>query len=230
MNGKVVRLYKGDLKTVKEYNYIGDPLMLAKKWEKEGADALHVVDLDAAFGSGSNLDVIERIIAETSLPVHVGGGVRSLESAEALLSKGAHKIMLGTLAYREPLVIKTLCGKYGDCIIIALDHLQGIVMMDGWRTSTGISVNEALRKFLRLGVKTFLLTSIAKDGTFQGVDIHVLKHACSIKEAQIIAAGGVGSLKDIAMIKETGAYGVVVGKALYEAKFTLKEALEVAKR
>ncbi|MBC7130956.1 1-(5-phosphoribosyl)-5-((5-phosphoribosylamino)methylideneamino)imidazole-4-carboxamide isomerase, partial [Candidatus Bathyarchaeota archaeon] len=106
MNGKVVRLSTGDPKTVREYNYLGDPLTLAKKWEKEGADALHIVDLDAAFSMGNNLEIITKIVKETSLPTHVGGGIRSLKTAEALLNKGISKIMLGTLAYKEPDVIE----------------------------------------------------------------------------------------------------------------------------
>ncbi|MGQ9744225.1 MAG: 1-(5-phosphoribosyl)-5-[(5-phosphoribosylamino)methylideneamino]imidazole-4-carboxamide isomerase [Candidatus Bathycorpusculaceae bacterium] len=229
MDGKVVRLFTGDPKTAIKYNHLGDPLTFAKKWEKEGAETLHIVDLDAAFGRGNNLEIIAKIIEETSLPVHVGGGIRSLKSAKAFLNKGVSKIMLGTLAYKEPNVIGELNRRFGDRVIVALDHIQGIVMIEGWKTSTGIPVQEAMRNFLKLKVKTFLLTSVAKDGTFQGVDMDVLKRACAIKQAQIIAAGGVGSLRDISIIKQAGAYGVVIGKALYEGKFTLREALKVAK-
>lgn len=230
MNGKVVRLTKGDPKTIKTYDHLGDPLALAKRWESEGVDGLHIVDLDATLGLGSNLGTIIKIVKETDLPIHVGGGIRSLETAENLLNSGVSKVILGTLAYKKPDVITELKKKFGDCVIIAVDHLNGIVMIEGWTKSTKIVVQEAIRQFLKLNIKTFLLTSIAKDGTFQGVDLEVLSQACSIKEAHIIAAGGISSLGDIAMIKRTGAYGVVIGKALYEGKISLKEAIKIAKK
>lgn len=230
MNGKVVRLLKGDPKTAKAYDYLGDPVSIAKKWEKEGADALHIVDLDAAFSSGNNLAIVQKIVDAVNLPVQVGGGIRSIERAETLLAMGADYVVLGTVAFNKFEVLEKLGKKFGDRVIVALDHANGMVMVEGWKASVGLGAREALEKFLALKVKTFLLTSIVKDGTLKGVDSEVLSQACAYKNARIIAAGGVGGLEDLAILKKIGVYGVVIGKALYEGSFTLKEALKVAKR
>ncbi|MEM2911140.1 MAG: 1-(5-phosphoribosyl)-5-[(5-phosphoribosylamino)methylideneamino]imidazole-4-carboxamide isomerase [Candidatus Bathyarchaeia archaeon] len=229
MNGKVVRLFKGDPKTAKAYDYLGKPIAIAKKWEGEGADALHIVDLDAAFGRGDNFATILKIVKAVNLPVQVGGGIRSLERAEALLALGVDYIVLGTLAFSKPEALEKLRKKFGDRVIVALDHANGKVMVDGWKESAGIRVKEALEKFLALHVKTFLLTSIVRDGTLKGVDSEVLSQACAYKDARIIAAGGVGGLEDLTVLKRIGVYGVVIGKALYEGSFALKEALKVAR-
>lgn len=231
MNGKVVRLLKGDPRTVKVYDRLGDPLAIAKKWEKEGADALHIVDLDAAFSMGNNLTTISEITQAVKIPVHVGGGIRNKENAEKLLNIGVDKVILGTLAFKKPETIKSLAEKFGDRIVVALDYKEnGEIMLEGWRKSSKLNVEEALKMFLRLRVKTFLLTSISKDGTLGGVNVDILNQACAHRETQIIAAGGVGSLDDLVLLKRSGVYGVVVGKALYEGVFTLKDALETVRR
>jgi phosphoribosylformimino-5-aminoimidazole carboxamide ribotide isomerase len=229
MNGKVVRLFQGDPKKVKVYDYLGEPVAIAKKWEEEGADALHIVDLDAAFDKGDNLATISKIINAVKLPVQVGGGIRSIEKAETLLSIGADYVVLGTLAFSKPEVLKKLRAKFGDRVIVALDHANGRIMVEGWKKPAEIGVKEALSKFLGIYVKTFLLTSISRDGTLKGVDADVLSQACAYKDARIIAAGGVGSLQDLSVLKRIGVYGVVIGKALYDGLFTLKEALKVAR-
>lgn len=229
MNGKVVRLFQGDPKKAKVYDYLGEPVAIAKKWEEEGADALHIVDLDAAFDKGDNLATISKIIKAVSLPVQVGGGIRSLEKAETLLSIGADYVVLGTLAFSKPEVLKKLREKFGDRVIVALDHASGRIMVEGWKKPANVGVKEALSKFLGIHVKTFLLTSISRDGTLKGVDADVLSQACAYKDARIIAAGGVGSLQDLSVLKRIGVYGVVIGKALYEGFFTLKEALKVTR-
>jgi phosphoribosylformimino-5-aminoimidazole carboxamide ribotide isomerase len=230
MGGKVVRLRKGDPKTVKVYDNMGDPLTIAKKWEKEGADALHIIDLDAALSIGNNLTTIFKIAQIVRIPLHVGGGIRSEEDAEKLLDIGVDKIIIGTLAFRRPEAIAHLMEKFGDRVIIALDYKDdGRVVFSGWKKTVGLTVENALRTFLRLGVKTFLLTSKSKNGTLIGVDLDVLNLACTYREAQIIAAGGVGSLKDLVRLKSVGVYGVVIGKALYEGIFTLKDALKTVK-
>lgn len=228
MNGKVVRLFQGDPKKAKAYDYLGEPVTIAKKWEEEGADALHIVDLDAAFDKGNNLTTISKIIKAVDLPVQVGGGIRSLEKAETLLNMGADYVILGTLAFSKPEILKKLMEKFGNHVIVALDHANGKIMVEGWKKPAGMEVKEALTRFLELNVNTFLLTSIRRDGTLEGADSEILSQACTYKNARIIAAGGVGSLKDLAALKRIGVYGVVIGKALYEGAFTLKEALKAA--
>ncbi|MGB9853270.1 MAG: 1-(5-phosphoribosyl)-5-[(5-phosphoribosylamino)methylideneamino]imidazole-4-carboxamide isomerase [Candidatus Bathyarchaeales archaeon] len=229
MNGKVVRLFRGDPKKIKAYDYLGEPVAIAKKWEEEGANALHIVDLDAALNNGNNLTTISKIINAVNLPVQVGGGIRSLEKAETLLNIGADYVVLGTLAFSKPEVLKELRGKFGDRFIVALDYANGRIMVEGWKKPAEIGVKEALAKFLEIQVQTYLLTSISRDGTLEGVDVDILSQACAYKDVRIIAAGGVGSLKDLAILKRIGVYGVVIGKALYEGFFTLKEALKVAR-
>lgn len=230
MDGKVVRLLKGDPEAAKIYDWPGKPVEVAKKWEKDGADALHVIDLDAALNRGNNFATISEIVQAVKIPVHVGGGIRSEEAAEKLLSIGVDKVMLGTLAFKKPEAIKYLIEKFGDCIIVALDYDEnGRVMIEGWRKEAELSVAEAMKKFLKLKVKTFLLTSISRDGTLKGVSINIVKRICALQKARIIAAGGVSSLNDLVILKQAGVYGVVIGKALYEGVFTLKEALELAR-
>lgn len=229
MEGKVVRLSQGDPKTVKVYDYLGEPVVIAKKWEKEGANTLHIIDLDAAFNRGSNLAIISKITDTVNLPIQVGGGIRKLETAENLLRMGISRIILGALAFNEPHTLTKLRKKFGDeRVIVALDHQSGRVMVEGWKTSTKLGIDEALAKFLDLQVKTFLITSITKDGTLTGPDFNTLSKACAYPHLSIIAAGGVSSLNDLTILKQIGVKAVVVGKALYEGVFTLKEALEVA--
>ncbi|MEM3641199.1 MAG: 1-(5-phosphoribosyl)-5-[(5-phosphoribosylamino)methylideneamino]imidazole-4-carboxamide isomerase [Candidatus Bathyarchaeia archaeon] len=230
MGGKVVRLSQGDPTTAKTYSYLGEPVTVAKKWEREGADALHVVDLDAAFDKGNNLAIIFKIAKAVNLPIQVGGGIRKLETAEKLLNTGIDYIILGTSAFNNPDVLTAIQNKFGsERVIVALDHKNGKVMIEGWKTSVKLGIEEAMEKFLHLKIKTFLITSITKDGTLKGLDFDTLSKACTHPGVRIIAAGGVGSLKDITALKRIGVDGVVIGKALYEGLFTLKEALKAAK-
>lgn len=230
MKGKVVRLSQGDPKTAKVYDHLGDPLAIAKKWEKEGASALHVIDLDAALNMGSNLAVISKVADAVNLPIQVGGGIRKLETAENLLEMGISRIILGALAFNKPHTLTKIRKKFGDeRVIVALDHRDGRIMVEGWKTPTKIGLEEALAKFLGFHVKMFLITSIIKDGTLTGPDFNTLSKVCMYPCVNMIAAGGVSSLDDLAILKRIGVKGVVIGKALYEGVFTLKEALKVVK-
>ena len=230
MKGKVVRLTKGDPKALKEYKHLGDPISTAKTWESKGADALHLVDLDAALEMGNNLNIIKRIVKVVSIPVQVGGGIRTLKSAETLLEAGAERIVVGSLAFKEPTTLTKLIKAFSPKrIVVALDHHEGKVMIQGWRKATNLSVEEALKKFTKLGAKAFLITSITRDGTLAGPDYTTLTKACNHKDIHVIAAGGVSSLQDLANLRKLGVSGVVIGKALYEGFFTLEDAVKVAK-
>jgi len=230
MDGKVVRLFRGRPETAKAYTSLGDPVAVAKKWEEEGADGLHVVDLDAALSRGDNFATIFEIAQAVKIPVHVGGGIRSEETAEKFLNMGVDKIMVGTLAFKSPKILAKLVEKFGDSIIVALDYGEnGKVMIEGWRKNVQLNVENAIRKFLKLKIKTFLLTSVSRDGTLKGVSVDVVKKACAYEGVDVIAAGGVGSLKDLMLLKNVGVYGVVIGKALYERAFSLKDALKIAR-
>lgn len=229
MNGKVVRLSRGDAKTAKTYAQFGGPVETAKKWKQDGAKKLHIIDLDAAFGTGSNLAVIAEIARVAPLPIQVGGGIRTVEAAEKLLAAGISQVILGALAFKDPEAIPRIQEKFGkDSVIVALDNKDGKIMVEGWKTDTGLDVKGALQKFTVLSVKTFLITSIAKDGMLSGPDVETLKEACRYPDAKIIAAGGIRSLYDLAVLKRVGVAAVVIGKALYEGRFTLKDAINAA--
>jgi phosphoribosylformimino-5-aminoimidazole carboxamide ribotide isomerase len=230
MDGKVVRLVRGDPRTLKSYEQFGDAVTVAKKWEREGADAIHIVDLDAALERGSNLDVIKRIVGAMSKPVQVGGGIRSFETAQKLLQIGVKRVILGSLAFKEPDVIARLLKEFGsDRVVVALDYRGDEVMVRGWKTATKLSLDAAVKKFVDLHVKIFLVTSITRDGTLTGPDYDTLVRVSNNPKIDVIAAGGVGSLEDLRLLKRSGVRGVVIGKALYEDAFTLKAALEAAK-
>ena len=231
MKGKVVRLFQGDPKTAKVYDQLGEPVAIAKMWEKDGANILHIIDLDAALNLGNNFSVIAKIAEAVNLPIQVGGGIRKLETAEKLLEMGISRIILGALAFNEPHTLTKLQKKFGnERLIVALDHQGGRVMVEGWKTPTKLGIEEALAKFLDFQVKTFLVTSIAQDGTLIGPDVNTLSKVCVNPHVSIIAAGGIGSLSDLIVLKQIGVKGVIVGKALYEGVFTLKEAIKIAKR
>ena len=228
MKSKVVRLLKGDPKFAKSYESLGDPVTFAKRWETEGARTIHIVDLDAALGLGSNIGVVKDIVKAVRVPVQVGGGIRRLQMARDLFNIGVDRVILGSLAFEEPSAVKALLDEFGEKrVIIALDNLNGVVLVRGWKTSTEITVNEAASNFLRLGVKLFLVTAVGRDGTMTGPDLDTLKKICKL-DAGIIAAGGIRSLEDLVALKRLSVHGVVVGKALYEDLFSLSEALRIA--
>lgn len=230
MRGRVVRLSKGDPKTAKVYDYLGDPVMVARRWEEEGADFLHVIDLDAALSVGRNLETVSKIAGAVSIPMQVGGGIRDFKTAEALLETGAHRVILGTLAFSEPLELARLIQECGDeRVVVALDHQDGKVMVEGWRVPTNLGIDEAIPRFLDLQIRKFLVTSVAKDGTLSGPDFRILDKVCAYDGASVMAAGGISSLDDLVALNRIGVEGVVVGKALYEGMFTLGEALEAVK-
>ncbi len=227
MNGKIVRLTRGDPKTAKVYSQFGGPVETAKKWQLEGAAKLHIIDLDAALGMGNNLPVIADIAENVDLPIQVGGGIREIGAAEKVLKLGVSQVILGALAFSDPVAVTQIQKEFGaKAVIVALDNRDGKVMVEGWKTATALGMREALEKFVALGVKVFLVTSITKDGTLSGPDLTTLREACQYTNAEVIAAGGIGGLNDLAALKRVGVAGAVIGKALYEGRFTLKEALK----
>jgi phosphoribosylformimino-5-aminoimidazole carboxamide ribotide isomerase len=228
MNGKIVRLTRGEAKTAKIYETeFGTPLEAAKRWRDEGASKLHIIDLDAAFALGNNHSVIAEVAKNVDLPIQVGGGVRSYEAAEKLFQTGITQVILGALAFSDPLAIGKIQKKFGsESVIVALDNKDGLIMVEGWKTATALTVEASLEKYTALGVRRFLITSIAQDGMLNGPDLQTLSQAAEYPNAKIVAAGGIGSIGDLAALKEIGVEGAVIGKALYEGRFTLKEAIQ----
>jgi len=227
MKGKVVRLSRGDPATAKIYDQWGTPTQVAMKWKSQGAKRLHIIDLDAAFDTGDNSPIVADIVKASGLPIQVGGGIRTANASQKLLKLGVSYVILGALAFSDSEAIPLIQERFSsNSVIVALDNKDGKVMVDGWKTETTFTISEALEKFVKLGVRSFLLTSITRDGMLQGPDLGTLRQASMYPGVEIIAAGGIGGLDDLVALKNVGVEGVVVGKALYEGRFTLKEAIE----
>ena len=227
MKGDVVRLTKGDQSTKKVYS--NDPVQVAKKWAKDGADMLHIVDLDAALGNdSSNLSIISEILHSVNIPIQIGGGIRNTETFERIVKMGFSKIVVGTMAYRNVNELRLLSKNYGDKIVISLDEINGKVMIEGWKSSSDYKVEDAINKFNKLGISNFLLTSIIKDGTLSGPDIVTLNSVNTDRKSKIIASGGISSLVDVLRVRSIGCDGVILGKALYEERLDIKKVKAIA--
>ena len=226
MNGQVVRLYKGnpEHKTV----YSNDPISIAKKWENTGADMIHLVDLDATLGLGSNFELIKKIVSCVSIPVEIGGGLRS----ESLILDAldiVNRVVIGTFAFKEPELLQKLLTKLGpEKIVISVDHKDGLIVTHGWQNTTDIYLIDSINEFLHVGFTEFLLTNVNRDGTLQGPDLEFLKQACDLEKANVIASGGISNINDISKVKENNAWGVILGKALYENKITIEDAKKLS--
>jgi len=226
MDGQVVRLYKGDPKQKTVYS--NDPVQIAKKWEADGADILHIVDLDATLGIGSNLPIIKKILEEISIPVEVAGGLRD-ESLVLDVAKLSDRIVIGTLAFKDKELLKKLLASLGhEKIVISVDHKGGEIVIHGWQDSTGIKLINSIKEFLQMGFTEFLLTNVNRDGTMQGPDLEFLEQACSLEKTNVIASGGISNVDDVKCVKEKNAFGVILGKALYENKISIQEAKKIA--
>ena len=226
MNGQVVRLYKGDPKQKTVYS--NDPVEIAKKWEANGADMLHIVDLDATLGIGSNLGIIKNILKEITIPVEVAGGLRD-ESLILDVIKISNRIVIGTLAFKNKELLKKLLLSLGsEKIVISVDHMDGEIVIHGWQDKTGIKLVDSIKEFLEMGFTEFLLTNVSKDGTMEGPDLEYLEQACNLENTNIIASGGISNVNDVKDVKEKNAFGVILGKALYENKITIEETKKIS--
>jgi 1-(5-phosphoribosyl)-5-[(5-phosphoribosylamino)methylideneamino] imidazole-4-carboxamide isomerase/N-(5'phosphoribosyl)anthranilate isomerase len=227
-DGKAVRLTQGEAGT--ETNY-GDPIDAALEWAKQGADWIHLVDLDAAFGRGSNATVIRKVIRQVrGVQVEVSGGIRDDRSLEAALESGAARINLGTAALENPEWAADVIGRYGDVIAVGLDVRGTTLAARGW-TQEGGDLWTVLARLEAAGCSRYVVTDVTKDGTLKGPNLELLRDITSRTTKPVVASGGVSSLDDIAALRELvplGVEGAIVGKALYAGAFTLAEALDVA--
>ena len=222
MEGKVVRLYKGD--PSKKTIYSENPLEIAKKWESAGADMIHLVDLDATLGSGSNFDLLKNIVKSVKIPVQVAGGLRSEKIIEEAL-KFATRVVIGTLAFKDLTPLDGLLEKYGsEKLVISVDHNDGLIVVNGWQETTKTPLIEAVKHFKKFGFSEYLSTSIARDGTLQGPDLEPLKRINEIDGINLIVSGGISNIDDVIKVKELDPFGVILGKALYENQVTIEEA------
>ena len=222
MEGKVVRLYKGDPN--KKTIYSENPLEVAKKWESAGADMIHLVDLDATLGSGSNFDILKNIVESVKIPVQVAGGFRNEKIIEEAL-KFATRVVIGTLAFKDKTVLDRLLTTYGnEKLVISVDHKDGLIVVNGWQQTTKILLIDAVNDFKKMGFSEYLSTSIVRDGTLQGPDLEPLKKINEIDGVNLIVSGGISNIGDVIKVKELNPFGVILGKALYENQVTIEEA------
>ena len=230
LEGQVVRLVKGELQN--KIVYSDNPIEIAEKLETQGADIIHVVDLDATLTTGwnnnqNNTEIILKIIDSIKIPVQVAGGIRSIDAINKMFEKKAEKIVIGTLAYKNPQVLQQLSKDKVEKIVISIDQNKGIVMINGWRQPSGFRVIEAIKFFMAKGIKEFLLTTVDRDGTFNGPDLDTLSYASNVNGAKIIASGGISSIEDIIRVKNIGCSAVILGKSIYDGKIDVKKAMAV---
>ncbi len=230
IDGQCVRLVKGDYDTA--HQVFESPLAAAKHFESEGATHLHVVDLDGAkAGHPVNKEVIKEIIKATKLKIDLGGGIRSLDHIKEWLDVGVTQVVLGSIAVKNPKIVKDAVELYGDKIIVGIDAKDGFVAVDGWTKKSTIDFTVLASMMFSFGVKTITYTDINKDGTLSGVNIEHLKNLRKILPGlNLIASGGVADIKDIEALKKIKVYGAICGKAIYSNRLSLKEAITVAKR
>ena len=226
-DGKAVRLVQGELQRETSY---GDPLAAALDFQNAGAEWLHLVDLDAAFGRGSNHQILAEVVGKLDIKVELSGGIRDDQSLERALATGCARINLGTAALENPEWTSVVIKKYGERIAVGLDVRGHTLAARGW-TQEGGDLFETLARLDRDGCARYVVTDVAKDGTMQGPNLSLLKEVAAATKAPIIASGGVSTLDDIQALRELtplGIEGSIVGKALYAGAFTLQEALVVA--
>ncbi|HEY7570814.1 MAG TPA: 1-(5-phosphoribosyl)-5-[(5-phosphoribosylamino)methylideneamino]imidazole-4-carboxamide isomerase [Nitrososphaeraceae archaeon] len=227
LGGNVVRLIKGRLE--QRIIYSNDPVKVAKKWEDQGADLLHIVDLDSALRTGTNnTSLISKVINSLRIPIQIGGGIRSADAIKLMFEMGVSKVVIGTMAFKEPTSLKRIAKSLSSKIVISIDQLNGMIMVDGWRESAGIDIIHGIKMFMSMGLNEFLLTSIDRDGTMTGPDVESLSTASKINGTNIIASGGISSILDIIKIRNTGCSSVILGRALYEERFNVAQAKALA--
>lgn len=223
-NGRCVRLVEGDF--ARETVFDADPVDAALRWTAAGADWLHVVDLDGAVaGEPVNTDAIRRIRAAVNIPIQLGGGLRREEHLVATFDSGIDRAVLGTAILRSPALISSAVDRWGERIAVALDARNGRLATAGWLEQTETLAEEVAVRLHADGVRRIIFTDIARDGTLIGPNILALRSLIDIVDLAVIASGGVGSLADVVAIAETGADGVVVGRAIYDGRLRLSEAI-----
>ena len=230
-DGKAVRLRQGDYDQVTQYSE--DPLQLVRQFKNDGADWIHVVDLDAAkAGRPVHLELISRMTREAApVQLQVGGGIRTVEAADAYFAENVARVVVGTKAVQDPEFLRQLGEAHPQRISLGLDTKAGKIAVHGWTETTGTTVDEYLKQAPLQGVHSLIFTDIARDGMLSGPNLEALREVLKITELPVIASGGVASLEDIQALvdlEDCKLLGVITGKAIYENKFSLKEAIRIA--
>ena len=227
--GRAVRLVQGEL--AKESNY-GLPIEVARDFVAEGAEWIHLVDLDAAFGIGSNFELIREVISSVDIKVELSGGIRDDESLERALATGCKRVNLGTIAIENPEWTAKAISKFADRIAVGLDVRGHTLATRGW-TEEGGDLFEMLTQLDKAGASRYIVTDVTKDGTLTGPNLDLLREVCAATNAPVVASGGISVLNDLVMLSELtpiGVEGAIIGKAIYSGAFTVAQALEVASK
>ncbi len=223
-DGKCVRLTQGRFD--ESIIYSSNPVEVAKSFENDGAKYLHIIDLNGAESNDNkNLDTIKEIIKNISIPIQVGGGIRSVEKATKILDAGVSRIIIGTSAIEDFDMLKVLVEKYSEKVIVSIDANHQKVATRGWSTQTEVNAIDLSKKLEKIGIKTIVYTDISKDGMMQGPNFLDYLELSKKTNLNIIASGGVSSFNDVLKLNEIGLYGAIIGKAIYESKINLKEVI-----
>ena len=226
-DGKCVRLYQGDYD--KETVFSTDPVSVAVSWQKMGAERIHVVDLDgASSGSQLNFQVIERMISCLTIPVQVGGGIRTESNVLTMMDIGVDRVVLGTIAVENKELVRSIVDRFGtESIIVGIDARDDLVSIKGWKESTAVSSFDLMNDMYNIGVRRFVYTDISRDGTLMEPNFESIKQIVNCSDANIIASGGVSSLGHIEQLAGLGVEGIIIGKALYTGDINLHEAISI---
>lgn len=223
-NQKAIRLVQGDFN--QETVYSDDPIALAKSFEKAGATYLHVVDLDGAKnGNMNHLEIIKQIVEQTSLRVEVGGGIRSLKQMEDLFSIGVSEVIVGSVAVEDTKLLKQMISAFPGKIVVSIDSKNGYVLTRGWQKDSKIKTIDFAKQMEEIGIKKIVYTDVSKDGMLEGPSFKDYQQLLIETKLMIIASGGVSSMDDILELNRMSLYGAIIGKALYEKRIDLKEAI-----
>jgi phosphoribosylformimino-5-aminoimidazole carboxamide ribotide isomerase len=225
-DGRAVRLMQGDYE--RETAYDDDPVVAARRWADGGARWLHVVDLDGArAGQPVNLEHVRRIVAAVSLPVQLGGGLRDSKKVEEAISSGAERVVLGTAAVRDPDLAGAIAAAHGERVVVSVDARSGRVAAEGWTEESELATTEVIAALSERGVRRFVYTPVDVDGLMEGPDLDSLREVAESTDGELIYSGGVGTIDDLRSIATLGlenVEGVIVGRALYEQRFSVAEA------
>ncbi len=228
LDGKAVRLYRGAYETAEKV--AADPFEAAKKFENEGAEYLHLVDLSGArSGSTEGREIISAIARSVSMKTEVGGGIRSMETVKSYLENGVDKVILGTAAIKNRSLLCEAVDRYGERIIVGIDARNGKVSVSGWTNDSDINYIDMAKECEKIGVKNIVFTDISRDGSLQGPNIRMLKELSNSVNCDITASGGIKSIDDIEKLRKMDLYGAICGKSLYSGTLDLRQAIEMAK-
>ncbi len=224
--GKCVRLFQGDYS--KETVFSEDPVAVARRWQSCGAPRIHVVDLDgAADGRPVNTEIIQAIVHAVTVPVQMGGGLRTMDAIDRMLSLGVARIVLGTAAAEDPRLVERACARHGEAIVAGIDAKAGLVATHGWKTVRRLTAHELVQTMHRLGVRRVVYTDIARDGAMSGPNFQAVQDLMGKSPVKVIASGGVSSLEHLRRLAELKVEGAIVGRALYTGDVDLTEAVRV---